>query len=117
MSYGCDRAFYLLWVCALLSSSCFYFFFFKQKTAYEMRISDWSSDVCSSDLLGAEIGYNDMTTGQPYLRYGGGLSTSGRGGQPIPGSIPNAPLIRGSNFRSEERRVGKECVSTCRSRW
>src|SRR3546814_1892503 len=32
---------------------CFAFFFFKQKTAYEMRISDWSSDVCSSDL-GAE---------------------------------------------------------------
>src|SRR3546814_2650165 len=30
-----------------------YFFFFKQKTAYEMRISDWSSDVCSSDLLPA----------------------------------------------------------------
>src|SRR3546814_2958332 len=30
---------------------CFSFFFFKQKTAYEMRISDWSSDVCSSDLL------------------------------------------------------------------
>src|SRR3546814_6358571 len=32
--------------------SDFCFFFFKQKTAYEMRISDWSSDVCSSDLLG-----------------------------------------------------------------
>src|SRR3546814_6771838 len=31
---------------------CFIFFFFKQKTAYEMRISDWSSDVCSSDLCG-----------------------------------------------------------------
>src|SRR3546814_2161542 len=30
---------------------CYIFFFFKQKTAYEMRISDWSSDVCSSDLL------------------------------------------------------------------
>src|SRR3546814_7279247 len=30
----------------------FFFFFFKQKTAYEMRISDWSSDVCSSDLVG-----------------------------------------------------------------
>src|SRR3546814_3922418 len=30
--------------------SIFFFFFFKQKTAYEMRISDWSSDVCSSDL-------------------------------------------------------------------
>src|SRR3546814_492957 len=35
----------ILFVCGLL-----YFFFFKQKTAYEMRISDWSSDVCSSDL-------------------------------------------------------------------
>src|SRR3546814_9982916 len=32
-----------------------FFFFFKQKTAYEMRISDWSSDVCSSDLLHADI--------------------------------------------------------------
>src|SRR3546814_4914839 len=31
------------------------FFFFKQKTAYEMRISDWSSDVCSSDLIGAAV--------------------------------------------------------------
>src|SRR3546814_1941153 len=30
---------------------CLYFFFFKQKTAYELRISDWSSDVCSSDLF------------------------------------------------------------------
>src|SRR3546814_4677637 len=34
-----------------------YFFFFKQKTAYEMRISDWSSDVCSSDLT--ESGFRD----------------------------------------------------------
>src|SRR3546814_5151423 len=33
-----------------LSDFCLLFFFFKQKTAYEMRISDWSSDVCSSDL-------------------------------------------------------------------
>src|SRR3546814_6789914 len=34
----------------------FIFFFFKQKTAYEMRISDWSSDVCSSDLFGIKVG-------------------------------------------------------------
>src|SRR3546814_1009822 len=34
----------------------FFFFFFKQKTAYEMRISDWSSDVCSSDLLMIKTG-------------------------------------------------------------
>src|SRR3546814_9446029 len=47
-------AFYstVFWLCVLLSvlGTCFVLFFFKQKTAYEMRISDWSSDVCSSDL-------------------------------------------------------------------
>src|SRR3546814_5452467 len=43
-----------LWVIALCFFFSGYFFFFKQKTAYEMRISDWSSDVCSSDLLGIE---------------------------------------------------------------
>src|SRR3546814_8972945 len=43
-----------MWLCVTSISSLefvfFFFFFFKQKTAYEMRISDWSSDVCSSDL-------------------------------------------------------------------
>src|SRR3546814_2498281 len=38
----------MMWLC------CYCFFFFKQKTAYEMRISDWSSDVCSSDLNRAD---------------------------------------------------------------
>src|SRR3546814_1770215 len=41
--------------CCLLFTGLFVFFFFKQKTAYEMRISDWSSDVCSSDLLGIAL--------------------------------------------------------------
>src|SRR3546814_658358 len=41
------------------------FFFFKQKTAYEMRISDWSSDVCSSDLLLREVGLFD----ERYFAY------------------------------------------------
>src|SRR3546814_7657188 len=36
--------------CCILCLDCLFFVFFKQKTAYEMRISDWSSDVCSSDL-------------------------------------------------------------------
>src|SRR3546814_6186678 len=41
---------------------CFlFFFFFKQKTAYEMRISDWSSDVCSSDLSGLSVSGSLMT--------------------------------------------------------
>src|SRR3546814_979871 len=43
--------------CIYLSLLFLLFFFFKQKTAYEMRISDWSSDVCSSDLeIAAELG-------------------------------------------------------------
>src|SRR3546814_14664723 len=37
-------------MCVYIFRCCFDFFFFKQKTAYELRISDWSSDVCSSDL-------------------------------------------------------------------
>src|SRR3546814_1818552 len=39
------------------------FFFFKQKTAYEMRISDWSSDVCSSDLSKGDLGVLPTRTG------------------------------------------------------
>src|SRR3546814_5520808 len=39
------------------------FFFFKQKTAYEMRISDWSSDVCSSDLTGSTHRRNPLRRG------------------------------------------------------
>src|SRR3546814_3476354 len=51
----------------------FFFFFFKQKTAYEMRISDWSSDVCSSDLLAGGGGASPETL-------------SGHRGGPLPGS-------------------------------
>src|SRR3546814_3225718 len=46
LNYVCD-VLVVVFMCVIL----FFFFFFKQKTAYEMRISDWSSDVCSSDLL------------------------------------------------------------------
>src|SRR3546814_10498574 len=42
-------------ICFVVSFVYTLFFFFKQKTAYEMRISDWSSDVCSSDLQGLEL--------------------------------------------------------------
>src|SRR3546814_4739890 len=38
-----------------MCTNYFFFFFFKQKTAYEMRISDWSSDVCSSDLADTDM--------------------------------------------------------------
>src|SRR3546814_7153582 len=45
------------------------YFFFKQKTAYEMRISDWSSDVCSSDLLVATVGQINGRGGLRSPRY------------------------------------------------
>src|SRR3546814_6093214 len=48
-------------MCSYADFCCVLFFFFKQKTAYEMRISDWSSDVCSSDLGAAEpVGVGDL---------------------------------------------------------
>src|SRR3546814_7695513 len=57
----------------LLFACCVFFFFFKQKTAYEMRISDWSSDVCSSDLHTRTVHANtlshfiDQRSWQAYL--------------------------------------------------
>src|SRR3546814_1956857 len=49
-----------------------FFFFFKQKTAYEMRISDWSSDVCSSDLLGAPARLIGVELAQLHVHLRGG---------------------------------------------
>src|SRR3546814_10600889 len=46
----------------------FVFFFFKQKTAYEMRISDWSSDVCSSDLWDYDLGSQPTLIDFPTAR-------------------------------------------------
>src|SRR3546814_6814790 len=93
------------------------FFFFKQKTAYEMRISDWSSDVCSSDLVEREIGAplpdgcrSELLPQLPYWlqAVAGGLET---------GALLFVDYGYPRRERSEERRVGKECVSTGRSRW
>src|SRR3546814_8271381 len=47
--------------------------FFKQKTAYELRISDWSSDVCSSDLVTWTMGYKQNADGTPQLSADGRL--------------------------------------------
>src|SRR3546814_5666201 len=102
------------------------FFFFKQKTAYEMRISDWSSDVCSSDLgreldeLHQRVLRHDASLADPVppaLRAIGGRPTqlppeiAGRAHGPFVGR--EAALDR----RSEERRGGQGCVRPCRSRW
>src|SRR3546814_2333858 len=54
------------------------FFFFKQKTAYEMRISDWSSDVCSSDLVVAAIDHA-LSSAAAHLRHIVEQAPAGRG--------------------------------------
>src|SRR3546814_14865875 len=106
------------------------FFFFKQKTAYEMRISDLSSDVGSSDLELALHRHEDLD----HLHDAGRQLVAALQLldlvlepvlEPLDALVEMAadPLEFGHRLivrhadRSEERRVGKECVSTCRSRW
>src|SRR3546814_18667221 len=88
-----------------------------------MRISDWSSDVCSSDLSAPPAHRDRRDHRQRRLlprpgkpgdradREGRGTSVQPRRGRPVRGRVHR---VQG---RSEERRVGKECVSACRSRW
>src|SRR3546814_13272338 len=106
-----------------------------------MRISDWSSDVCSSDLpllgpegtavaaglarglrsirtRGAQRGGERMTSfskHRPFLREHEGRPFDKLRASGFEEEEANPP--RPHKVRSEERRVGKECVSTCRSRW
>src|SRR3546814_9701876 len=98
------------------------FFLFKQKTAYEMRISDWSSDVCSSDLNKKDTKMLKGTMQQTPLMISGILTHAAlaHGDREIVSRLVDEPIWRydyAGLARSEERRVGKECVSTCRSRW
>src|SRR3546814_14866084 len=126
-----------------------FFFFFKKKTAYEMRISDWSSDVCSSDLR------CPTASARPPRRAGEGWRNLGKRNAPGRSwprsyfqrdekSILNVEMIHREPYRligtnrqgdrheqsrhghrcfravhtarrSEERRGGKRCVSTCKT--
>src|SRR3546814_5341397 len=95
------------------SCSYLFFFCFKQKTAYEMRISDWSSDVCSSDLAHAAPDVRRPRRGDERPRPARDVRCLA----PDPAGSPGGGGCRDRTGRSEERRVGNECVSTCRSRW
>src|SRR3546814_2124932 len=114
-----------------------------------MRISDWSSDVCSSDLAvlggvhverGDELDVTDVVAAEhdvheaghaiarigvlvvaEALNQGAGAVAHACDGKADSGghccSSWERAWLRSDSMRSEERRVGKECVSTCRSRW
>src|SRR3546814_11396839 len=122
--------------------------FFEQKTAYEVRISDWSSDVCSSDRAWMSAGRQQRTCGRgadhlaqitmpkvwriesalirqtaativgmPIMMFENSRDTPNRKAA-TPATKPSGPLTPWfTTMRSDERRVGKEWVSTCRSRW
>src|SRR3546814_6457195 len=118
------------------------FFFVKQKTAYEMRISDWSSDVCSSDL--ARVDADLLADALGDLDHDLGVLTQERLGV-LPAlaellalvGVPGTRLLHEAEVdadveeralaadalavhdveRSEERRVGEECVSTGSTGW
>src|SRR3546814_2001299 len=103
-----------------------FFFFFKQKTAYEMRISDWSSDVCSSDLTFSAIYIAPLLAGHgPHCavawRRAAPRSSGGRLGITELSAKVYRPAHENRRAvaaaRLEGRRVGKECGSTCRTRW
>src|SRR3546814_11877184 len=102
-----------------------------------MRISDWSSDVCSSDLIrikeredfaaaiflifGRPSMFNRDVPTLAYVWTSSQLPEDAVVDSPYhPGTVRSIVLRSGGEHlgrRSEERRVGKECVSTCRSRW
>src|SRR3546814_12040824 len=93
-----------------------------------MRISDWSSDVCSSDLIYAAtpdyIHAMEVRNPSRLLYVSGTMGLDGRGvaGRTLAAQLDLiwsniAAILASADMRSEERRVGKECVSTCRSRW
>src|SRR3546814_19426936 len=94
--------------------------------AYELRISDWSSDVCSSDLVDVQVTLaDDIQVDQPMTGDLVQHVLKKRHADIKPGLSGAIQVDRGFDLgfqsvaldRSEERRVGKECVSTCRSRW
>src|SRR3546814_15639414 len=106
-----------------------------------MRISDWSSDVCSSDLLDGVMAFGEACQAAGVQPIVGTLLSVARPGQRLANGAPLidwlalyaqddkgydnlCALVSAAHLgrpveqdRSEERRVGKECVSTCRSRW
>src|SRR3712207_6889479 len=92
--------------------TCFFFFFFSSRRRHTRYWRDWSSDVCSSDLVSAGGQSGAAPAGeQNRALFTGGAERDREDGRSLGGALHHAePGVSG---RSEERRVGKEC----RSRW
>src|SRR3546814_19273280 len=102
-------------------------FFVKQKPAYEVRIGAWSSDVCSSDLVDRQAQYMPLARAD-FCHHVEQLGLARAIGEPVVTHerIEHLPADRMfvhqrahgvGERRSDERRVGKECVSKGRARW
>src|SRR3546814_2512116 len=94
----------------------FFFFFFKQKTAYEMRISDWSSDVCSSDLQAEQQARlrSRPTHNQLMLPLLGAIAEAG--GRARPGDVYDKlaeQLAVPEDVRQQSKKIGR---ASCRER-
>src|SRR3546814_11449926 len=100
-------------------------FCFKQKTACEMRISDWSSDVCSSDLgevlAQAIVQFARQPAALVLLHAPDRAAAASEFAlvrfQPLQQAFVLGVEVQVHRRRTEKRCVGKECVSTCNSRW
>src|SRR3546814_5417597 len=97
-----------------------FFFFFKQKTAYEMRISDWSSDVCSSDLerihsidqggfTQLKAGWSRLRKQKAKVRAGAKICLAGSGGGHVRQLLDLEPAWRGHDafFITEDTALGE----------
>src|SRR3546814_1957082 len=107
----------------VFGAECCVFFFFRQKTAYEMRISDWSSDVCSSDLAGnTGIGLAVVGNAKGYRTIIVMPETQSRekmetlralGAELV--LVPAAPYSNPNHFVHTSRRIAEETPGALRS--
>src|SRR3546814_17610481 len=92
--------------------------FFSQKPAYEMLISDWSSDVFSSDLFGYRSALMGSVVRPDLTKALSRRQRISMGEESEYAYVATQEALQHAGIgRSEERRVGKECVSMCISRW
>src|SRR3546814_4627079 len=100
---------------------CVSVFFLRQRPAYEMRMSAWSSGVCSSELISGAWNFGPAGGDSRPVQWVADelvrLWGDGARWTLDNGANPHEARLLAVDSRTEERRVGKKCVSTCTSRW